>query len=286
MNIITKICIVLVALLGVCISVVVARLVITEDNYRELFLAKSADAELSEVRASNATLAQLSTEQDNLRLKRELSVALSDVRREQEGRADDVRRLTTQLTDQQEAVKDLTVKVGNFVEALNLVEQGRGTIVEQHAIALTHIAKLEDELTAADVALQAAQAEIERREGTEKVLLERLAQLQELYDRLKGTAVMPAAVDGEQPISPAPSAAAGPKITGTITAVRDNMASINIGSVKGVREGMTLYVYRDDHFVAHLEIIEVSDTEATGRIFDPRQGEAPQTGDKVTTSLK
>ena len=64
------------------------------------------------------------------------------------------------------------------------------------------------------------------------------------------------------------------------------MASINIGSVKGIAKDMTLFIYRGDQFIAHLRIIDVDDSESTGQVFDPREEATPQDGDKVTTSLR
>ena len=75
-----------------------------------------------------------------------------------------------------------------------------------------------------------------------------------------------------------------PKIEGTITTVRGDLAGINIGSAKGVTSGMKLIIYRGSQFVAHLRVQEVGIDEAAGTIFDKRL--APLKGDKVTTTLQ
>lgn len=75
-----------------------------------------------------------------------------------------------------------------------------------------------------------------------------------------------------------------PRIDGTLTTVRGDLAGINIGSAKGVKSGMKLIIYRASEFVAHLRVQEVGIEEAAGTIFDKRLD--PIKGDKVTTTLK
>lgn len=75
-----------------------------------------------------------------------------------------------------------------------------------------------------------------------------------------------------------------PRIDGTLTTVRGDLAGINIGSAKGVKTGMKLIIYRASEFVAHLRVQEVGIEEAAGTIFDKRLD--PIKGDKVTTTLK
>jgi hypothetical protein len=77
-----------------------------------------------------------------------------------------------------------------------------------------------------------------------------------------------------------PGRAAGHPATwplGKITAVKDNMASVNIGRRHGVRPGMKLLVTRGSRFLAYLRVEVVDGTEAAGlvtdRRFDPRVGD-------------
>jgi len=73
-------------------------------------------------------------------------------------------------------------------------------------------------------------------------------------------------------------------VHGTVTAVADGVASINIGQAKGIRKNMMLTVYRGGKFVAHLRIDMVESDTAAGVILDS-QLDVMQ-GDKVATSLK
>lgn len=284
MNILTKICIVLMALLSVCVSVVFSRMALVPENYRELYLAQKVLAEQKVVEADNAALAEESADLEILRLKRENSVLRSDLRAEQEARQNDVRFLSATLASKEDIINRLTDEVAKLGDAFNLVEKGRAIVTEQLSDALARIDRLEDEVTGLQNDLAARNEEIEARIATERVLNERLTQVREQYDRLAERV----SAGGGAFEEPGTTAAADFRATGTILAVSGNMASINIGSVKGIREGMTLYVYREDDdgfFIAHLEIIDVNDSESTGRIYDTRAGAMPQEGDKVTTSL-
>ena len=59
------------------------------------------------------------------------------------------------------------------------------------------------------------------------------------------------------------------------------MASINIGSAKGIKKGMRLIVFREDNFVAHLQIELVDLNNAAGVIVNKRL--EPRKTDKVKT---
>jgi len=267
-------------MLGVCVSVVVPRSVVTPENYRQLYLEEKARRELAETAAEHADLAQAARDNQINSLATELSGVRSDLATERQAHADDNRRNRTELAEKDEIVKTLTAKVGNLAAGLEQVEQGRAIVTEQLNMALELIKRLQDELTGTGNDLAAAEAEIDRLNATVRLLKERLTQLQEVYDQLASRA--PA--EDEQAESTATTAVA--QITGTVTAVRNDMASVNIGSVKGIEKGMTLYLYRGEHFIAHLRIIDVDDAESTGQIFDAREGATPKAGDKVTTSLR
>ncbi|MCK4300640.1 MAG: hypothetical protein KAX80_13950, partial [Planctomycetes bacterium] len=274
----TKICIVLVALLGVCVSVVVPRSVVTTENYHQLYLEENTQRALAETAAEHADLAQAARDNQINSLATELSGVRSDLAIERQAHTDDNHRNRTELAKRDETVKTLTAKVGNLAAGLEQVEQGRAIVTEQLNMALELINRLQGELTGTGNDLAAAEAEIDRLNATVKLLKEQLTQLQEAYDIL--AAKVPAEEQQDQPTT------AVSQISGTVTAVRNDMASVNIGSVKGIKKGMTLYIYRGEHFIAHLRIIDVDDAESTGQIFDPREGASPQAGDKVATRLR
>jgi len=75
--------------------------------------------------------------------------------------------------------------------------------------------------------------------------------------------------------------AAGP-VVGEVTDVSGPLATINVGSSSGVREGMVAVVTRGGNYVCDLEITSnVTPNEAVGRIMYEEPGRRIRAGDKV-----
>jgi hypothetical protein len=72
-------------------------------------------------------------------------------------------------------------------------------------------------------------------------------------------------------------------ITGTISAVDNQLVAINVGSANGIKKGMKLIVYRGGTFVGHIRIQQVKLDESVGLVIDKKIN--PQPGDKATTRL-
>jgi hypothetical protein len=85
------------------------------------------------------------------------------------------------------------------------------------------------------------------------------------------------AVGEGEPLPPAT------KITGTVTAVSDNLASVNVGSAHGVKAGMKMILFRGDQFVGHLKIEQVRVNESAGIVMNKQLD--PMQGDRVTSDL-
>ncbi len=152
------------------------------------------------------------------------------------------------------------------------------------------IQQLQDEQRKTEGVLKAAQAEAERLQRVVMVKDEDVANLNsQVFDLnakledLRRKAVVVASTDGGT--TPLVDVKAPTEVTGTVTAVREpDMASINIGSAKGVVPGQTLIIYRGASFVAHLKVAEVDINGSAGVITDRKLD--PMQGDKVTSSLK
>ncbi|MFB3892729.1 MAG: hypothetical protein ACE15C_11975 [Phycisphaerae bacterium] len=80
-----------------------------------------------------------------------------------------------------------------------------------------------------------------------------------------------------------PSPAVEP-VTGKITAVKDDMAAIDVGASKGIKSGQRLYIYRGGKFVGFLIVEHVEANGAAGVISEKQV--APAAGDKVTNTLE
>lgn len=75
-----------------------------------------------------------------------------------------------------------------------------------------------------------------------------------------------------------------PKIEATVTAVKSDLASLNVGSADGVQKGMDFVIYRGATFVAHLRVAEVYASSCAGVIVDAQRD--VHQGDKATTVLE
>jgi len=73
-------------------------------------------------------------------------------------------------------------------------------------------------------------------------------------------------------------------INGAVTAIKDDIIQLNIGSAQGVCKGMVMIVYRDTHFVGRVEITEVRADTSSGKLQDNQL--EPRRGDKVTSGLQ
>ncbi len=125
--------------------------------------------------------------------------------------------------------------------------------------------------------LKQTQAENTRISKYARVWKERIRELEGEIETLRQTgATARAGAEGVAPV-------AAERIGGTVTAVRGELASINIGSAKGIQREMKLYVYRGAEFVSRLRVSEVRIDQAAGIIIDRRLD--PMPGDKVVTRL-
>jgi myosin heavy subunit len=112
-------------------------------------------------------------------------------------------------------------------------------------------------------------------------------QIQELKEQLKELQARiaagggAAAKTGEASVVPDGDA----KIEGTITAVKDDMASLNIGSAKGVKTGMKFTVYRSGgQYVGTLQVQGDVGLDSCAGVIVLRRVDVA-IGDKVTTKL-
>jgi uncharacterized protein (DUF3084 family) len=142
------------------------------------------------------------------------------------------------------------------------------------------IDKLNQELISTNSLLRDTQAQNTRLEQLARRRIEQVQELQDEIDRLR-TQVASGGGAGAGTAAVAPTSP--DQLVGTITAVRGDYASINIGSAQGIQQGMRLVIYRGGDFVADIRVDEVELQQAAGVILDRRLD--PMQGDKVTNRL-
>lgn len=275
MNILTKICVVVLLILVLVASVVFINMATVPHNYRAAYDQQKLRADLSTqaIRTQKLLTNAQATEIETLKLSRDnLAAQLAGVKTEQVSNPKDL--LTAEMTSKITALNTdlLEVQLGLKAEReRNVVLQG------QLKAGWDEIAKMRETNTIAIADLTQARGELER---SERVVQALERQLQDRSERIADLEL--------QVKSPAAGAAAAisvPKgqVTGTITSVRGELASINVGAAQGVTRGQKLYIYRNASFVGYLRLDEVDEGSAAGTIVDKQLD--PTVGDKVTNDL-
>jgi hypothetical protein len=105
---------------------------------------------------------------------------------------------------------------------------------------------------------------------------ERVKQLEDALSKAGKSASVAGAATGGEPL---PS---GPAITGTVDAVNaeKGIASLNIGSAQGMRRGMIASVSRGAEFVCEVQIEVVNTQDSAGVVVNNRKRMNPEKGDK------
>jgi hypothetical protein len=147
----------------------------------------------------------------------------------------------------------------------------------------TDLANANDQLRQARDKIQEDATQIELLTQSQRVAAAQLTEKEAELADLKRAGAGAGAPSGAAAGAPKPVPAAGPRVEGTVTAVKGDTASLNIGAASGVKPGMEFIIYRGPDFVAHLQISLVNASTAAGVIVDA-QREVKQ-GDKATNKL-
>lgn len=282
MSILTKIAIVIQLVLVLIACPVFIAQATTPPNYKYHYQQETEKSAAAEQRALQATFAADRAKQERERALRDGAMLHS----RDQGEID---RLLGQLdTARKQNVKiqgDLTAlraDLGKLQTDYKAVEDRLVKVQKQRDDLLAENTKLQQETREMARQLKDSTAQVQRLGKVAKVLREEIASrdetirdLNEKITKLEETARKVGEVAGDQP----PEPAAPEDLQGTVIAVRANIASINIGSAKGVKPGMRLIIYRGDQFVANLRIAEVDINESVGIVSDRKQD--PAQGDKV-----
>lgn len=282
MNILTKICVVLLVVASLVAAVVFVNLAVFSANYRYYWEQEREAYRRLEKAYGNvaANEANLSSELAILRQKRiadttELRKQIDTLSAQKSALAVEKSRLENEISN----ISDKLLAVEKTLKAQQEINNEQRQDLQE---AWDAKAQCQEQLAQAQAILEEEQAKSDRLEKNLKVVSEQntdlRAQLKELNQRLAAVGGGAEAGDAAEvtPVS-------GPKITGTIQTVSDNLASINVGSAHGVKEGMQLIVYRGAQFVGYLKVETVRVNESAGVMVTKKL--EPIQGDKVTSSL-
>ena len=278
MGILTKICVVvLVALVLLACPVFITQATVGP-NYRKHYEEMKAKANLAEVNAAYDSLAvkRLALERDE---------AVAKLTQSSSVMQDKVNELTANLGAERQRGDKLQADLESIVGELKQLRADYKSnsertvmLTEQRDSAFKKIETLSEESRRLGDQLKQSQLDSDRQTQIVRTLREQLVdrddRIRQLEQQLGPGA---AAAKTQKPVT------AETRISGTVTAVKGELASINVGSAKGVKAGMQLVIYRGANYVAKLRVDEVDVGAAAGMILDKVMD--PIQGDKVLDSL-
>ncbi len=280
MSTLTKVCVVVLFVACLFASVVMIQHVYTSGNYKKAFEQEVVERKLAEA------------QQDKLELA--LQVANSHIDALVKEKQTDSGHHAGKIASMQNEISRLNLR---WAAAEADVKQQQATLVALEKDLETQIAlnkamkneldvkrgrviQLSDQLRGVTDVMKEKDAEVEQLESTVGVLREREAQAVEEAKRLrKQLAAGGGGGQPDQPVRPK-----GPKIDGSITAVKGNIAALNVGAASGVEKGTEFIIYRGSDFVARLRIADVYPSSCAGIVLDAQRDVLK--GDKATTSLE
>lgn len=284
LNILTKICVVVLLVSSLVACVVFVSMATTQANYRYLY--EQGQLELEQTKAKNLYLggdaesqkASAAASRKDIDRNSVLQKENDDLRSNQQEASREVVKLKRELTGQQASVAGLTRTNEALVKTINGLHKdltaAREEAQKRHAVAVEFETLLKKSQARAEL-LEREMSVLKQRARRQKAdyitVNEKLAVLEKRHGIVD-------AAESADPLLPAE------RITGTITAIKDNLASVNIGSSSGLKKGMKLIIYRGADFVGKLKLENVDVSEAAGILMDGNLL-APLKGDKVTTKL-
>ncbi|MCK4601159.1 MAG: hypothetical protein KAU28_01750 [Phycisphaerae bacterium] len=279
MDVLTKICVVVLVVLVLVACPVFVKLASETANYKQAWLNMKDAKAMADHTAMVAQLATQRAQQDRdasekkfqrdiEELQRKVSIARTALSEARTAKTALEREKAALLANQTTLARDIELNTARIKQLQEFWEATKKDV--------TRLTKRNVDLTAL---YNEAQVVKQRQEKQVRFLKELLAEAREqvrIYEERLGSGKATAAMEG--PVTP------DVEITGTITAVDGELASINVGSAKGIKRNMKLCVYRHDQFVGYLRIDQVRVDESAGVLTTKRLD--PMQGDKVTTKLK
>jgi chromosome segregation ATPase len=284
LNILTKISVVVLLVLVLFATTVFVTQATVTANYKHYYEQQVTKANLAALAAAqaNTVLVRMTNERDVV--VKDYNTMAADRKRESED-------LKTQLATAHRTNASLQTDITGVKALLSAVQgdlaqnnERTKILAEQNGKYRDDINKLTIEANRLNGVIAELTAQADRDRQVSRVLQERLVGLEE--ENRKLTDDLEKAKKGVVTAAGTADAAAGAeaKVTGTITTIRGDLASINVGSSQGVKQGMKLIVYRGGDIVSYLQVQMVDATQSAGIIVDKHKDVV--VGDKVTSTLK
>ncbi len=278
MSTLTKISIVVLVLLILVFSGPLMQLATTGPNWKRAYQSEKQRRELAEASARNNMLLSQVWQRQYEALKDTSDQSVRHYRNTISSKDVQISRLTGQLAECTGHLKEMSAM-------LQAAQKSRDKQFNLNKIFLKQLdekrkenMKLSDLVRTLQDKIKENLANIEVLTKSVRVLQEQVAQREQEIARLRKQIEQ----GGAKPAAGVAAAPKAPKIEATVTAIKNDIASLNVGTASGVKKGMEFIIYRDAKFVANLRIAEVGVSTCAGFIENALR--PVKVNDKATTA--
>jgi uncharacterized phage infection (PIP) family protein YhgE len=287
-HVLTKIFIVLVALLAVLLVPLVVVYAYNENSFQARYqTAESlAQTQAQALRANQAAAGAESTRLGNQI--QTLQTQNSSLSNEKAAADATIRQLESQLASANGLQAEINAKIATIAETVKAGHELTETLVGELRELRTAAVRIEREKVQLDEALREVTTQLDVAEQARRALAEELARLKD--ENAKTMAQLSEAVALGFDPGEARAGAMGTRIadvTLNATVIRtersanQQLIEIDAGSRDGVKDGWVMSISRGGEFIGNLQIINVDINRATGKLT-LKKGDV-QVGDKVST---
>ena len=275
MNILTKICVVVLVVVNLFASAVFIAYANGSENWKQKCENLESAKQAAEITAANELAHASLLQTDKANLEKQLVAERGAAQEKISERDAQIVKLEKDKSVFQVSQQGIDTQIAALVTRINTMDVARTALENSLVKANEDKASFQKDITELQGKLAQAEADSRRQDGTIRVLRADVANLREQNERLNAlvTAGGSDAGAGGQALAPVVN------IRGQVTAVKGEAVAINVGSAKGVHEGMVLVIHRKDKLVGYLRIDEVEVDEAVG-VIEEKQSD-PQQGDSV-----
>lgn len=271
MHLLTKIFIVLVALLAVMITPLVAVNAVNESSFKDKWMSAE--------QKRGAALEQLDGEQQARMAEaaaaaiqaKELEIRIAELQKDYDSSVAETRRMQGELASARSGQEDIRARIGLMAQTQQAQQKLSMTLVAELQALRSRAVDAERQAVDLEEELGIVRSQLEVAQAARRALQEEVQQLNDERDAAIDTISRYVAYIGELPSARAGAASYQPadrNLSSSIINVRrsedETLAEINAGSRDGVQEGWVLTVADGSRFIGNLRIIEVDVNRSTG----------------------
>ena len=272
MHVLTKIFIVLVALLTVAIVPLVAVNATNESTYQKKFKEAQAAAAASEAVLNTERAAWLASQQKLEGDLRTMETKVADLQKQADSKSAEARKAAQELAGTKAAQASIAASLEVLAANGKATGQLTETLVAELRSLRTASMEAEKRLVEVQEAFDASQSSLEVADAARRALQEEVKRLADEKDRALATVADYVASVGELPKARAGAVAervvADRNVSASIISVRREkgatLAEINAGSRDGVKAGWVMTIGDGSTFIGNLRLTEVDVNRAVG----------------------